>query len=73
MDEEVRKLFVTPRPTVDVSLCEKCGKMTDNWFSGWAKEQKITWMCKKCRDKLSEQSRIVLENILEEMCDEENK
>lgn len=84
MDEEhVRKLATSmmrgyldksaPKPTVDVSLCENCGKMTDSWITQWPKKSKITWICKECKNKLVEKNKANLENILEKMCDEESK
>jgi hypothetical protein len=81
-EERVRKLADTmvrgflqngaPKPNVDISLCQACNRMTDDWYSEWPKETKIIWICKKCRDEKAAKNRIELETILEKMCDEEN-
>jgi len=83
MDEEhIRKLAdsmvrgflqnAAPKPTVDISLCQDCNKMTDYWYSEWPKTTKITWICKECREKKAKQNRAELETILEKMCNEES-
>lgn len=58
------------KPSVDISLCRKCDKMTDNWY---VQSSVIIWMCKDCRDKISEQNRVNLETILEKMCEDESR
>jgi hypothetical protein len=58
-----------PKPNVDVSMCETCGKMTDVWSTGWPKDKKITWKCKDCREKEAREGQRRLELALEEMCD----
>lgn len=76
MDQRVSKIIaeglLTPKPSVDISLCQECNKMTDNWYSDWPKDKKIIWMCKKCRDEKTKKIRQDLETILEKMCDEES-
>lgn len=58
------------KPTVDVSLCEMCNKMTDRWYSKWP-NWNIVWLCEKCMEKTVKQNRTHLETILEKMCEEE--
>jgi len=62
-----------PKPEVDISMCEKCGKMTDNWISHWPKSRLIVWRCKECARTQAMKEREDLENILEKMCDETRK
>ena len=81
MDEEhIKKLADTmirgylqnaaPKPSVDISLCCECNKMTDYWYSQWPKGTKIIWICKECRDKKTKENRANLETILEKMCED---
>lgn len=50
------------KPNVDISMCDMCNKMTDNWFNI---NHHIIWRCRKC----CYNSKQNLEKILEKMCD----
>ncbi len=79
MSEETMKKFVHTitdeyhsqnKPTVDVSLCSVCNKMTANW---WLKSHQIVWMCEECQTEESKRTHDNLEHKLERMCDEHNQ
>jgi hypothetical protein len=61
-----------PKPDVEVSLCIKCDKMTDNWYTYWPENSEIIWMCRECQEKLAKKSREKLEQRLENMCKEKD-
>ena len=63
----------SPKPSVDVSLCKTCNKMTDKWFCAWPKSREIIWRCKECHEeeiKKREEDMKELKQTLERMCSE---
>jgi hypothetical protein len=79
MDEEHSKKLInslisnyisrnSPKPSVDISLCKTCNKMTDKWFCAWPKSREIIWKCKECSEKEGKERMKDLEKRLEKMC-----